>query len=155
MSALKQFRHKGGFRQLLQVLEISDSAKQKGLLQLIALEDPGWAHLLKLKIMTVERILSWAPPFLQQALVPIPVETLFQLYAGCGESQRKQIDMAVPPDFRRDLRERLNRESPPTSQAVFMAGVKLIQTVRELENMGTLDLEQVDPSLCWEPDLVA
>ena len=155
MSALKQFRHPGGFLHLLQVLEMSDSQKQRGLLQLIASEDPGWAHLLRLKILTVEKIFSWDLETLKCALEALPKDSLFQLYAGWGDQERNQIERTMSPEVVRSLRLQLSFEKAPTTQSVNMAGVKLIQVVRDLENCGVLDLNAIDPSLCWEPSLVA
>jgi flagellar motor switch protein FliG len=155
MSALKQFRQPGGFQQLLQVLEISEPTKQRGMLQLVALEDPGWAHLLKLKILTVDRILQWESSFLQQILVSLPTEPLFHLYSGSSEKQRAQIDRCLPAQIGQELRTMLTNKKPATSQAVFMAGVRLIQSVRELQSMGAIDLNIADPSAVYELSLVA
>jgi len=155
MSALKQFRQPGGFQQLLQVLEISEPTKQRGMLQLVALEDPGWAHLLKLKILTVDRILQWDSSSLQQILVSLPTEPLFHLYSGSSEKQRGQIDRCLPAQISQELRTMLTSKKPATSQAVFMAGVRLIQSVRELQSMGAIDLNIVDPSAIYELSLVA
>ena len=155
MSALKQFRQKGGFRQLLLLLEVSDSQKQRGLLQLIALEDPGWAHLLKLKILSAEKVLGWTPRYLRPVLSELALDTLFHLYSGCSESQRDVIDLAVTPGLRQNLREMLTTDKPATSHEVFTAGVKVVQCVRELEAVGNLNLEEIDPQLVWEHELVA
>ena len=61
---LSRFRKPGGFMQLLALIESCDPSKQKNLLSLVGPEDPGWAHLLKVKALTFDRIRSWPAPVL-------------------------------------------------------------------------------------------
>src|SRR5690349_9430773 len=76
MSMLNRFRKPGGFLQLLALIETCEPAKQKSLMHLVGTEDPGWAHLVKLKILTMERIFSWPQEILMEITPHLPDQVL-------------------------------------------------------------------------------
>lgn len=59
MGMLDRYKKKGGFVQLLQLIETSPSKKQEQFLGLIAEESPAWEDTLRKKILTIDKVYSW------------------------------------------------------------------------------------------------
>jgi flagellar motor switch protein FliG len=154
MAVLSQFQKQGGFRQLLQLVELSDPLKQKNLFHLIAQEDPGWAHLIRVKMLTLDKVLAWPPAILVQVISPLPIPLLSQLYAQVSENHRQILDQCLTVRSQRELREfRETHGSEPLE--LWAAQVKLLQCIREMESLGLLSLSEIDPTLVWEQNLAA
>lgn len=155
MSMLNRFRKSGGFTQLLVLLESCDSEKQKQLLHLIATEDPGWAHLVKLKVLTVDKILNWPNSVLQEITPHIPDSLHLSLLLSFNQTPQQDKWLQALPTMRgRDLRERMTHYKENPQEAVS-ASIKLIQIIRELETEGKIVFKNFDPSLVVDHRLVA
>lgn len=154
MSMLSRFRKSGGFYQLLSLLESCDAEKQKQLLHLVASEDPGWAHLVKIKVLTVEKILNWPTNVLQEIAAHVPDSLHLSLLIGFSDYQKQKWISALPTMRGRDLKDRLHLFTANPQEAAS-AAIKLVQIVRELESEGKIHFKQFDPSLIIEHRLVA
>jgi len=154
MGVLVQFQKKGGFRQLLLIFELTEPAKQKNLFHLVATEDPGWAHLLRIKMLTFERVCQWPTPALKQVLSPLPAPLLGHLHGLATASQRHSLEKALPPRALRELKEWLNQNTPNPNDAWF-AQIKLVQGIREMESLGLFSPAEVDPTLELDQRLVS
>ncbi len=73
---LDRYRKKGGFKQLLKLVEGCAPAKQAQLLDIINKEDSNWAGLLKKKMLSIEIIFSWKPETLAEFTHLLPAKTL-------------------------------------------------------------------------------
>ncbi|RYZ83809.1 MAG: hypothetical protein EOP04_19245 [Proteobacteria bacterium] len=73
---LDRYKKKGGFSQLLNLIETSGGRKQEQFLGLIAQENPAWERELKSKILTVDRIFSWPEDVMSEVLSRIQPLTL-------------------------------------------------------------------------------
>ena len=80
MSTLSRFRKPGGFQQLLMLIETCDPDKQKSLMHLIGTEDPGWAHLVKIKALTFERIMTWPTEILMEITPHLQDHTIAMIF---------------------------------------------------------------------------
>jgi flagellar motor switch protein FliG len=154
MAMLEKFRKAGGFQQLVQIIEICDPAKQKHMLQLVGQEDPGWAHLVKAKALTLERIMSWPHQVLMSVLSPLRVPVQAALYNSVNDTQRGNMLKAVHPRLLREIQDYASQKSPSPEQC-FSARVQLIQTSRDLINAGKLDPAAFDPTLLIDQKLAA
>lgn len=146
MSTLARFRRSGGLMQLLQLIETSENEKQRHLLDLVGKEDPGWAHLIKKKSLSVKRILSWPEAVLSQILLQYPVSFAVSLSFVVDGEQFSKIERCLPRHQQRDF-YRLRADHRPNQQERWTAQVKLIQIARELSNSGSIRLSTFDPVL--------
>lgn len=159
MSMLSQFRKPGGFQQLLLLMETSEPAKQKALLQLVAKEDPGWAHLLKVKALTFDRVLQWPEDVLMSLTSHLPDSVLaaaHQMAFQISSSQafhEKWLN-ALPSVKSREI-QTLSKTQVFTPAEKSAAAIQIVQKIRELEQKGTLIPHNFDPSLEWDDRLVA
>jgi hypothetical protein len=153
MSTLGRFRKPGGFQQLLVLIETCEPTKQKNLLHLIGVEDPGWAHLVKVKALTFERVLSWPVEILMEVTPPLPDQILASSYKMAeliSTPERPALHekwlKSIPSIKAREIQDlaRLHTLSTADQSACV---IKLLQTVRELESKGIIRFASFDPSL--------
>lgn len=151
---LTRFRKPGGFQQLLALIETCDPIKQKNLLHLVGSEDPGWAHLVRSKCLTLDRVLGWPPEILMEITPYIPDKILLCLISVIRGDQLEKLKAAIPHMQMRSMMETTNSQViTPSEQAA--SAVKLIQIVRSLEAEGKLKFQTFDPLLVVDPSLAA
>lgn len=150
---LARFRKPGGFVQLLQLVESSEPAKQKTMLQLVCQEDPGWGHLLSSKLLTPEKIMKWPAPVLMEIGGELTPQMAAGLLVELPKPLGEKLMASLPSTVGRAVRETMEVGLPP-GQA-FASRVKLVQIVRSLVERGKLDFATFDPSLAIDLDLVS
>lgn len=151
---LTRFRKNGGFYQLLTLLESCDRVKQEQLLKLISMEDPGWAQLAKVKLLTVTRVIQWPDRVLSEILPQIPYPIVVNLYLGLDPESQARFESCLPPEWRKKFQDDIvNTKAVPAE--FFAAGVTLLQTVRSLAAQGLLRFSDFDPDLEVDSRLVA
>ena len=91
MAMLDRYKKKGGFVQLLQLIETSPKAKQEQFLSLIASESPAWEEALRKKTITAEKILSWAPEVLAEVVTRLPPLTVSVILHGMASDEVDRI----------------------------------------------------------------
>jgi flagellar motor switch protein FliG len=161
MSTLGRFRKPGGFQQLLILIETCDPSKQKNLLHLIGTEDPGWAHLVKMKALTFERIMSWPVEVLMEITPPLPDPILAnaykmaQLISTPEKPELHEKWLKCIPSIKAKEVQELASYTPLTPADQAASVVKLLQTIRELEAKGHIRFSNFDPTLEIDTRLTA
>jgi flagellar motor switch protein FliG len=153
MSMLSRFRKQGGFFQLLTLIETCDPIKQKNLLHLVGVEDPGWAYLVKIKCLTIERILGWPQQVLMEITPHLTEKMILSLHAGLRQEHRNNLTSALSASALRLLRDQM--DSPVHVAEQNAAAIRLIQIVRDLENEGKIKFSNFDPALTIDPSIAA
>lgn len=155
MSMLSRFRKPGGFMQLLALIESCDPTKQKNLLGLVGAEDPGWAHLLKTKALSLDRILSWPTEVLMEITVVLPDRVLAMAYKAMNEGEQQDRWLSSLSDFKAKEIQELAGNIETSVNEEHAAVIKIIQTVRELEANGKLKFAKFAPELVVDPRIAA
>jgi flagellar motor switch protein FliG len=154
MLNFNQFKVPGGLKALVRLVESSSPEKKEALLLKIAKEDPGWAHLILNKCLTLDRIFTWTDQSLEAVLSRLPLPYVAILCQIASEENLKKIERCVARSLLLDLRQvRKDKQFSPTDRK--SVPLKVIESVREMISSGVLDLEQVDPALVIDPRLVA
>ncbi len=153
MSTLGRFRKPGGFQQLLTLIETCDPSKQKNLLLLIGNEDPGWAHLVKVKALSFERVLSWPIEVLMEVTPPLPDNVLAASYkmaellsTPAHPQLHEKWLKSIPSIKAREVQDLANLHTLSAADQTACV-IKLLQTVRELEAKGVIKFSNFDPTL--------
>ncbi|MFN7728474.1 MAG: FliG C-terminal domain-containing protein [Bdellovibrio sp.] len=153
MSILSRFRQSGGFLKLILLVESSDAQKQKTLLHLVSQEDPGWAHLLKLKTLSSDRILTWPESVLCRIWASSPLQLAVAIWQKSPAVLREKIERSLPRTYQSSFRKALE-ETPPLDEAEFAtAQLRLVLQVREMSISGQLDFQDFDPALLLQDQL--
>jgi hypothetical protein len=150
-SLLSRFRKPGGFTQLLALIETCDPLKQKNLLHLVGNEDPGWAYLVKLKMITLQRVFEWPIETLMEITTHLPDRVLAAAwnlasnYPQGPELQKKWLS-SLPAMKSREIKAIVDSTSF-TSAELQAASIRIVQTIRELQEKDVLRFSKFDPEL--------
>lgn len=146
MGMLDRYKKKGGFYQLLQLLETSPTTKREQFLTLIAGESPVWEEALRKRILTITRVYSWDGQYLVEIFSRVQPTTLAYALHGNPPEQIEQLLSCLPPISKRKITD-LMTESNPTPAEKGTCVSKMLSEVRGFVSQGIIRLEKVDPEL--------
>lgn len=146
MGMLDRYKKKGGFAQLLQLLETSPLTKREQFLGLIAGESPVWEDALRKRILTIEKVYSWDGQFLVEIFSRVQPLTLANAMHGNPPEQVEQLLSTLPPISKRRITD-LMAESNPTPAEKSTCISKILSEVRGFIGQGILKLDKIDPDL--------
>jgi hypothetical protein len=152
MGMLDRYKKKGGFIQLLNLIETSGGRKQEQFLGLIAQESPAWEQELKKKMLNVDRIFSWPNDVMSEVLTRLQPLTLCVSLFGRSPEQIEKILAPLPPISKRKLTDQMGELNPnPAEKAT--CEMKLISEVRAIVAAGYIKFEKFDAELFIEENI--
>lgn len=140
---LDRYKKKGGFVQLITLIETSGKQKQEQFLTLIGQEDPAWEQALKSKILSVERILRWPGDVLVEVFTRVQPLTLAVAFHGYSQEKIDQVFSCMSNTDKRKLMLMMSEQNP-TAVERSSCLVKLLGEVRGLINQNVIKLEKFD-----------
>lgn len=146
MGMLDRYKKKGGFFQLLQLLETSPAAKREQFLGLIAAESPAWEEALRTRILTVNRIYGWDPQYLAEIFSRIPTQTAGYALHGSPQEHIDKVLSGLPSISKRKITDVI-AEVNPTVPEKSTCMARILTEVRGYIGQGIIRLEKVDPDL--------
>ncbi|UYL09945.1 hypothetical protein B9G69_005065 [Bdellovibrio sp. SKB1291214] len=146
MGMLDRYKKKGGFFQLLQLLETSPTTKREQFLTLIAGENPVWEEALRKRILTIGRVYGWEGQYLVEIFSRVQPMTLAYALHGNPDEQIEQLLSCLPPISKRKITD-LMAEAAPTPAEKGTSISKMLTEVRGFVSQGIIRLEKVDPEL--------
>ncbi len=147
MSMLGRYKKKGGFLQLLAVIEQSGLAKQEKFLKIIEEEDPRWAEALKSKMLTVKKIFSWDDQALAEIVGPMGDLALSITFHGLNDNKIEEKVFKLLSGTRKKNIEIFMKEKQPTPAEISSIYLQILTDVRGLIATGYVHLERIDPNL--------
>ena len=152
MSAIARFKKKGGFLQLLKLVETSGIKKQEKFLHLIEEESPLWAQAVRDKILTFDKVLLANSEVLIQIFSQIKVLTLAAASYAMTEEQRTKVFTLLPGPTQRKINDQIDIIQPGESE-INTALVQILSEIRVMIEKDKVLLEKIDPKLKIEDDL--
>ncbi len=146
MGMLDRYKKKGGFVQLLNLLETSSKTKQDQFLNLIHQENPHWEEALKKRILNIEKVMSWDKETLSEIITRVQPLTLTVALRHFSEEKRDTILNALSQSEKRKI-QNLVSETNPNPAEIATCISKIISEVRTLIQQGIVKLEKVDPEI--------
>lgn len=146
MGMLDRYKKKGGFFQLLQLLETSPAAKREQFLKLIEGESPAWEEALRQRVLTINRVYGWEAQYLVEIFSRVQPLTLANALHGNPTEQVEQLLSCLPPISKRKITD-LMAESNPTAAEKNSCIVRMLSEVRGFISQGIIRLEKVDPEI--------
>lgn len=146
MGMLDRYKKKGGFIQLLTLIETSGKQKQDQFLNLIQQENPVWEEALRKKSLTLERIFSWNPVYLGEILSRLQPLTLATVLHGLPQEKIDGTIGCLPMSDRRKIQQVID-ESNPTPAEKNTCVMRVITETRGFILGGVIKLDKVDPEL--------
>lgn len=152
MGMLDRYKKKGGFSQLLTLIETSGGKKQEQFLGLICQESPAWEQELKKKMLHVDRVFTWPNDVMSEVLSRLQPLTLCVCLHGRPTDQVEKILTPLPPISKRKIMDQMSELNPnPAEKAT--CEMKLITEVRAIAASGYIKFEKFDADLFIEENI--
>lgn len=146
MSMISRYKKKGGFLQLLNLMETSGSAKQEKFLKLIEEEDPRWSEAIKMKMISVKKIFSWDDNTVAEIVARLNDLTVATALHGLDEAAKEKA-FKMMAQARKKKIEEVMLEKVPNAAEISTIFVQILTEVRSLIAQGYVYLEKIDPNL--------
>lgn len=146
MSMLDRYKKKGGFIQLLNLMETCGTQKQEKFLKMIEDEDMGWAEAVKAKMLTIKKIFGWDDNTVAEIVGTLNDMTVSLTLFGVDADAKEKILKTLNHSRKRKIEEDM-AERKPTPAEISTAFVQVLTQVRKMIADGFLYLEKVDPAM--------
>ncbi len=146
MAMIDRYKKKGGFVQLLNLLETTGKDKKDKFLKMIADESPAWEVELKKKMFSIEKISNWPTQTLMEILPQIPPTQIAAALAGLPPDQKERFLKAVGTSEKRKMDEYL-KDSTPNPGEITTCQMKILTEIRTMVSNKKLNLEVVAPEM--------
>ena len=143
---LDRYKKKGGFIQLLNLMETCGTQKQEKFLKMIEDENMSWAEAVKAKMITVKRIFSWDDNTVAEIIGTLNDMTISLTLLGVDAESKEKIFKTLNHSRKRKIEEDM-AERKPTPAEISTAYVQVLTQVRKMVADGFLYLEKIDPVL--------
>lgn len=149
---LDRYKKKGGFHQLLSLIETSGKQKQEQFLALISQESPVWEEAIRQKMLTMDKILSWETGHLREVFSRIQPLTLATATHGLSAEKISLVLSCMSASDQKKIQLVLD-ESKPTPAEVGTCIMKIITETRGIISGGLIKLEKIDQSLVIQENI--
>lgn len=146
MGMLDRYKKKGGFVQLLNLLETSSKTKQEQFLTLISQENVNWEMELKQRVLTIEKVVDWPKEQLSEIFSRVQPLTLAVALRRFEAPKREEILSVLSQSEKRKILSVIDETNPnPAEIATCLS--KIVAEVRGLIQQGIIKLEKFNPDL--------
>ena len=152
MSMIDRYKKRGGFVQLVNLLETMGHEKREKYLGLIAAEDPNWEGAIKQKMLTLDRLSRWAPPFLMEFLPELPIPVLASAFNGMPEDKRQLLFTGLPFAIKKRVEDAM-KERNSTPAEIASGQMKILNEARNFISQGKIKLDKCDPEMIIPEDI--
>ena len=146
MGMLDRYRRRGGFIQLLNLIESSPPQKRENFLGLISQESKVWESEIRKRILSFDRLITWNPQYLSEIFTRIQPMNLAVAFNGINPEKSKTALSGLSPSVIKKI-ELENSERKPSPPEIFTCQIKVLEEARQLIKKGILKLDKVDPDL--------
>lgn len=154
MGMIDRYRKTGGFVQLVALVETCPPAKQEKFLEIIKGEDPRWAEAVRSKLLSMDRIYSWSDETLAEIFGTLQDLTVAVALHAAEENLRNRINAFFSHGRRRKVEDAFSTHMP-SQQEIAATHMKIIESVRKMEQDGSIRFENFDPALVIEDEIEA
>jgi hypothetical protein len=146
MAMIDRYKKKGGFVQLLILLETTAKEKQEKFLKMIAAESPAWEIEIRKRLLSVDRVLAWNPVYLAE-IFPRILPMQLAMIAGGLPPEKAEIFMKVMTYKEKTQVESILKEKKPSPAETSAGLIKFFSEVRKMEAEGSLVFDKFAPEM--------
>jgi len=146
MSMIDRYRKKGGFVQLLNLIETTGKDKQEKFLKMIGDESPIWESEVRKRLLTVDKVLGWNPTYLAEIFPRVAPIQLAMLVGGLPPDKAEKFMTVLTYKEKRYVEETL-KDKKPSPGETSSGLMKLFSEIRKMEAEGSLKFEKFDPDM--------
>jgi hypothetical protein len=143
---IDRYKKKGGFIQLLNLMETCGSQKQEKFLKIIEEEDQAWAEAVKTKMISIKKIFSWDDNTIAEIAGSLNDMTISISLFGLDAEVKEKMLKTLNRSRRRKIEDEIKDRKPEVAE-ISTAFVHIITHVRKMVSDGFLMLEKIDPQL--------
>lgn len=152
MGMIDRYRKKGGFLQLLNLIETTGKDKQEKFLKMIADENPAWEEQIRTKMLTLDRVLSWSHDTLSEIFHRMPPINTAMIVGGISPEKAQPVLNCLSPREKKSVEFALEGKTV-TSGETLAAVMKLFTEIRKMAHDGIIKFEKIDPELLIPEDI--
>ena len=146
MGMLDRYKKKGGFIQLLQLIETSNKQKQEQFLGIVAQESVIWEAEIRRKSLTLEKMLKWNATYLAEIFSRIQTLTLASAFHGAEQDKIDIVFKAITASEQRKFQMTLQEINPNPAEKTT-SQMKILTETRAMIAQNIIKLDKVDPDL--------
>lgn len=143
---LDRYKKKGGFVQLVILIETSGKQKQEQFLALIGQESKNWEESLRKYMFSIERIFGWKVQYRAEIFSRIQPLTLATVLHGMSNDQLESTLACISISEKRKILGIISERNPTLPEKLSCV-LKIISEVRAFATSGLIKLEKVDPEM--------
>lgn len=146
MGMLDRYKKKGGFIQLLVLIETSGKQKQEQFLGLIAQENKVWEEGVRKYMLSVDRILNWDPAYRAEIFSRVQPLTLATILHGMDPGKIEGVLSCLSMGEKRKIMNVISERNPTPGEKAT-CNMKILTEVRGFCQGGIIKLEKCDPEI--------
>jgi hypothetical protein len=146
MGMIDRYKKKGGFIQLVILIETTGGEKREKFLKMIADENPTWEAAIRQKMLTIDKLTRWNISYLMEFMSQVPGVAVACAIHPLPEDKKAIFLNALSFGERRKV-EDMMKEHKPNSGEIAASQFKILGEVRNLINSGKLKMDKIDPEL--------
>ena len=146
MGMLDRYKKKGGFVQLLILIETSGKQKQEQFLTLIGQESRSWEEAIRKYMFSIDRIMGWDVQFRSEIFSRIQPLTLATVLHGMESNQLESVLSCISISEKRKIVGMVGERNPTLAEKLTCV-LKIISDVRGFSSGGILKLDKCDPEM--------
>ncbi len=146
MSMIDRYKKKGGFVQLLNLIETTGKDKQEKFLKLIADENPSWEQEVRKKMLTIDKVLGWNQTYLAEIFPRVPAVQLAMIVGGLPPEKAEHFKKVLTFKERKAVEDIL-QDKVPNGAEVGTGIMKLFAEIRKMIAEGSLKFEKFDQDM--------
>lgn len=146
MGMIDRYKKKGGFLQLLNLIETTPPAKAEKFLSMIAEESPIWESEIRRKSLSIKRLATWSQTTLMELMPRLTPNVIGSAICVLPPEEQQAFLNALSHSEKRKVEDYL-KETKPNSGESASCQMKFINEVRTMISQGALKLDKVDPDL--------
>lgn len=143
---LDRYKKKGGFVQLLILMETCGTQKQEKFLKMIEDEDNSWADAVKTKMLSIKRIFSWDDNTVNEIIGTLNDMTISITLLGVEPEIKNKVLNMLNHSKKRKVEEDMKERVANTAE-ISTAFVQVLTQVRKMITEGFIYLDKIDPVL--------
>lgn len=152
MSMIDRYRKKGGFFQLLNLIETSGKDKQEKFLKLVGEENPAWEAEVRAKMLTLDKVMSWNPTYLQEIFPRVQPLTLAMIVGGLTPEKTETFKKLLTFKERKGVEDVLLEKTPNAAESAISTA-KLFAEIRKMASEGSLKFDKFAPDMVVAEDI--
>jgi cell division protein FtsB len=146
MGMLDRYKKKGGFIQLLQLIETSNKQKQEQFLAIVAQESVIWEAEIRKKTLTLDKIMKWNATYLAEIFSRIQILTLASAFHGAEQEKIDVVFKAITSTDQRKFQMTIQEINPNPAEKLT-SQMKILSETRTMIAQNIIKLDKVAPDM--------